>query len=693
VHTLNLGILAHVDAGKTSLTERLLYAAGVIDTLGSVDAGNTQTDSLALERQRGITIKSAVTSFTIDDITVNLIDTPGHPDFIAEVERVLSVLDGAVLVISAVEGVQAQTRVLMRTLQRLAVPTLIYVNKIDRVGAREAAVLDEIRTRLTAASVAMGTASGLGTPGAGFTAFGASHASFAAALADLLTSHDDMLLADYVRGDSAVPYRGLRRALAEQTRRALVHPVFFGSAITGAGISSLIDGIKELLPAAGGDREGEVSGTIFKIERGSAGEKIAYVRMFDGTLRTRDRVESGRKGGKAKVTAISVFDGGPAAPRGEIAAGQIGKLWGLPEIQIGETIGMPPERLGSGFFDPPTLETVVVPASAGGRGEGHRLHAALSQLAEQDPLINLRQGDVRSQLCLPAPALLLSLYGEVQKEVIGATLASEYGIEVGFERTTTICVERPAGVGAATERIKGEGNPFLAGVGLRVEPAEAGAGVRFGLEIELGALPYSFIKAIEETVHETLGQGLYGWQVTDCQVTLIYSAYWPRQSHAHAHFDKSMSSTAGDFRNLTPLVVMAALRQAGTTVLEPMHRFELELPTDTLSSALPVLVKLGALLRGAPGGRPPGSAQPFGAAVARGAVSVLDGEMPAAAVHQLRQQLPSLTRGEYVLECAFHRYQPVRGANPVRARSDHNPLDRKEYLLRVRRGVLSTAGS
>ena len=133
--TLNLGILAHVDAGKTSLTERLLYAVGVTDHLGRVDAGSTQTDTLALERQRGITIRSAVVSFVLDDVTVNLIDTPGHPDFIAEVERVLGVLDGAVLVISAVEGVQPQTRVLMRTLRRLRIPTLIFMNKVDRAGA------------------------------------------------------------------------------------------------------------------------------------------------------------------------------------------------------------------------------------------------------------------------------------------------------------------------------------------------------------------------------------------------------------------------------------------------------------------------------------------------------------------------------------------------------------------------------
>src|ERR687884_584937 len=147
--TLNLGILAHVDAGKTTLTERLLYAAGVIDEIGRVDDGTTQTDSLVLEQQRGITIKSAVVSFAIGDVTVNLIDTPGHPDFVAEVERVLSVLDGAILVISAVEGVQPQTRILMRALRRLRIPSLIFVNKIDRRGADHQRVLAEISERLT----------------------------------------------------------------------------------------------------------------------------------------------------------------------------------------------------------------------------------------------------------------------------------------------------------------------------------------------------------------------------------------------------------------------------------------------------------------------------------------------------------------------------------------------------------------
>ena len=293
MRTLNLGILAHVDAGKTSLTERLLFAAGVIDEIGSVDDGSTQTDSLALERRRGITIKSAVVSFAIDDVTVNLIDTPGHPDFIAEVERVLSVLDDAVLVISAVEGVQAQTRVLMRTLQRLRIPALLFVNKIDRSGAQDEAVLRAISGRLTPAIIPMGSARHLGTRGAGFTPYRAGDAAFTARMADVLATRDDALLAAYVDDETAVSYGRLREELAAQARRALAHPVFFGSAMTGAGVDALTAGIRELLPAAEGDADGPVSGTVFKVERGPTGERIAFARMFSGTVRARDRLRFG----------------------------------------------------------------------------------------------------------------------------------------------------------------------------------------------------------------------------------------------------------------------------------------------------------------------------------------------------------------------------------------------------------------
>ncbi|WP_046503944.1 elongation factor G [Streptomyces odonnellii] len=682
MRTLNLGILAHVDAGKTSLTERLLHAAGVIDEIGSVDDGSTQTDSLTLERQRGITIKSAVVSFVVDGVTVNLIDTPGHPDFIAEVERVLNVLDGAVLVISAVEGVQAQTRVLMRTLRRLRIPTLIFVNKIDRRGAHDERVLRAVSERLSPAIVPMGAAYGLGARGAGFTPFGEADDTFTAGLAEVLADHDDALMAAYLDDGTPLPYRRLRDGLAAQTGRALVHPVYFGSAITGAGVDALITGITELLPASERDTEGAVSGTVFKIERGTAGEKIAYVRMVSGTVRTRDKLLFGRHGAggaaaEGKVTAISVFDQGAAVSRSSVEAGRIGLLRGLGDIRIGDTIGDamaavdaadPPgsstaqDPSGQRHFAPPTLETVVVPRSPADKGA---LHEALAQLVEQDPLINLRQDAIRQEISV-------SLYGEVQKEVIQATLANDFGVHVTFRETTTICVERPAGSGEALEIMGKDPNPFLATIGLRVEPAPHGSGVEFRREIELGSLPLAFLKAIEETVKQTLLQGIHGWQVIDCAVTLTRSGYAPRQSHAHAVFDKSMSSTGGDFRSLTPLVLMAALKQAGTMVYEPMHRFRLELPADVYGSALPVLARLRAVPR---------------TPSTHGSSYLLEGEIPAAQVHELEQRLPTLTRGEGVLESAFDHYQQVTGPLPSRPRTDHDPLNRKEYLLRVVRRV------
>lgn len=678
MRSLNLGILAHVDAGKTSLTERLLHATGVIGEIGSVDAGSTVTDSLQLERRRGITIKAAVANFPLDGVSVNLIDTPGHSDFIAEVERALGVLDGAVLVISAVEGVQPQTRVLMRALRRLDIPTLLFVNKIDRRGARDESLLADIADLLTPQIVPMGSVVEAGTPRAAFRSYEKARglAAFRALLLDRLTVLDEELLAAYVDDEDAVTPRRLRRALAAQSRRGRVYPVYFGSAITGAGVDELLRGIRHLLPLAADDADLPLQGSVFKMERGPAGEPVAYVRMYAGTLCVRDRVRFGaavRAGGNAteptegRVTSIAVFEGGDAVPRRQVAAGSIAKVRGLAGIRIGDVVGEADERIrarsGRHHFSPPTLETVVEPRDERDRA---KLHPALTLLAEQDPLIDLRQDDVRREISV-------SLYGEVQKEVIQSTLGEQFGLEVEFRPTTTICVERVLGVGEAQERIKQGDNPFLAGIGLRVEPGEPGAGVRFGYEIELGALPIAFHKAIEETVHATLREGLLGWQVVDARVTLISSGYWPRQSAMHQGFSKAMSSTAGDFRQLTPLVLMDALRRAGTVVQEPIHHFSAEVPADVFGALLPVLAGLRAV--------------PRASAVVGGSYRV-EGDIPAGRVHELEQLMPPLTRGEGVLETAFDRYQDVAGGKlPERPRTDLNPLDRKEYLLRLSRRV------
>jgi ribosomal protection tetracycline resistance protein len=660
---LNLGILAHVDAGKTTLTERLLYEAGVIDELGSVDAGTTQTDSLTLERQRGITIRSAVASFELNDVHVNLIDTPGHPDFIAEVERVLSVLDGAVLLISAVEGVQPQTRILMRALQRLRIPTLVFVNKIDRPGAGDDRVVQAISERLTTAVVPMGTVHALGTRAAYFVLSSAEDTAFRVRLAEVLAERDEGIMVAYVEDESDPPYRLLRDALVAQTARALVHPVFFGSAVTGAGVESLMTGIGELLPASAGDSDGPVAGTVFKIERGANGEKIAYVRMFSGTIRTRELLRFGR-GLEDKVTAITVFERGPAVQRPAVSAGAAGKLWGLSGIQVGDRIGEAGTDAPDHHFSPPTLESVVV---AGKFDDGVRLRVALAQLAEQDPLINVRQDTTRQELTV-------SLYGEVQKEVIQATLANEYGLDVTFRETTPIYIERPIGTGEAIEILHAESNPFLATIGLRVDPAANDSGVDFRLQVDPRTVPLYIYKTREgfsdrmgQYVRQALREGPFGWQVTDCVVTMTKCSYSVPDGPPSR---RGPLSTAADFRKLTPLVLMQALERGRTVVCEPIVRAIVEIPTGAIGAVMAALARLEAAVE---------------TPSLRGTLSMIETVLPAVRAQDLERQLPELTGGEGVLDSTFAGYQPLSGDQPTR-RADDRVSSQRVPLRSGRRG-------
>lgn len=475
-------------------------------------------------------------------------------------------------------------------------------------------------------------------------------------VAEALAEGNDSILAAFIDDDRPIPYRTLRKELAAQTRRRKVHPVFFGSALTGAGVGTLMAGLAELLPPARRDVHGPVCGRVFKIERGGTGEKVAYVRMFSGNLGVRQRVRFGATG-ERRVTGIEVFDRGGAVRRSAVAAGEIARIRGLVEAKVGDAIGAH-ERRAEQQFAPPALETLVVPRDPHDRGS---LRAALAQLAEQDPLIDVRQDDVRREI-------FVSLFGEVQKEVIAATLEEDFGVAADFVRTTTIHVERPVGIGGAVERLGEPHNPFVATVGLRVEPALPGSGVAFTIEAELGAMPLAFFRAVEDTVRRTLREGLHGWEVTDCAVVMTDAGYLAKHSLGHARFTKSISSTGEDFRKLTPLVLMAALRRAKTVVCEPIHGFRLEAPEDTLGVLVPALARLDAIPREQRLDR---------------SACVVTGDVPAARIHDLRQRLPVLTRGEGVLECVFDRYEPVRGAFPIRQRTGLDPLNRAEYLLRV----------
>ncbi|MFF5082804.1 GTP-binding protein [Actinoplanes sp. NPDC000266] len=640
---LNLGIVAHVDAGKTSLTERLLFEAGAVDQPGSVDAGTTRTDSMELERRRGITIRAAVTSIRLGDLTVNLLDTPGHPDFIAEVERSLAVLDAAVLVVSSVEGVQPQTVAIWRALRRIGVPTMFFLNKVDRAGADVERAVTQLRERLAARPLV------LTTPG------GDSLALDAEPVVEAVAEVDDAVAARWLTGERVGP-RHVRRAIRLAVRGGRLSPVACGSAITGAGVPQLRHLLAGLLPrSARGD--GPLAGTVFAVDRDERGRR-AWLRLWSGQLRVRDRVQlAGNR--PQRVTEIAVSEPGGVRVRPSASAGQIAAVRGLP-VRIGQHVGDPPRR-HLYRFPPATRQALVEAVDPAQR---LALFAGLAELADEDPLVDLRLDEHEAQA-------VIRLHGEVQKEVIAALLEDRYGVRARFSGTLTACIERVAGSGTGEDRIRERGNPYLAGIGLRVEAAPPGHGVEVRPGIEPGRLTPAFVAAIEEGVRAALRQGPHGWPVTDCVVTMTSSQYWPRQSRPHQKFDKSISSVAADFRNLAPVVVAAALRRAGTRVCQPVERFDLNLPPRTFDAVAALLGRLGAVIDDT---------------TTTGGYLEVGGTIPSSRVPEVVAALPDLTGGEAVLTTRFDHYAPVTGDHPpVLHRRGPDPDDREEWFRAVPR--------
>jgi ribosomal protection tetracycline resistance protein len=439
-------------------------------------------------------------------------------------------------------------------------------------------------------------------------------------------------------------------------RSGRLTPVLAGSAITGAGVRRLEGALADLAPRAADACGGAAAGSVFKVDR-DGGTRRTRVRLWSGSVAPRDRLLGG--GRREVVTEVRVSRQGALERAERARAGQVAVLAGLSSARVGDAFGPVPGRVVH-HFPPPTRQAVVEPVDARRRTA---LFTALTELADTDPLIEGRVSEDDGEAAV-------SLHGEVHQEVLGSLLAETYAVPVRFRDLSTVCIERVTGTGEALDVIGIDDNPYLATIGLRVEARPVGHGLEFSPGIERGNLPPAFVAATEEGVRAAFRQGLSGWSVTDCLVTMTRSGYLPRQSAMHAGFAKSMSSVGADFRLLGRVVAMAALEEAGTRVCEPFERFDLEVPVDVLGAVVALVGTLGGHVEESSGGD---------------GVVRLGGLLASARLPGLVRALPDLAAGEAVLTHRLDSHVPARGRPPIRRRHGVDPRDRQRWFREMPR--------
>lgn len=566
---INVGILAHVDAGKTTVTEGLLYESGVIDKLGRVDDGTTVTDSMDLEKNRGITIKSSTISFNYKGVKVNIIDTPGHMDFIAEVERSLRILDGAVLVISAKEGVQLQTKIIFDTLLRLRIPTIIFVNKIDRDGVNIEKLYKDLSSKLSPNFILMEK---LKINEGSFEIVSIDEdinfrEKFYSSLLDL----NDQLGKKYLN-EEEITSKDYDMAFLDGVKASRLFPLFHGSGLKNIGIDKLLDGIITCFTNGTNEARDKLSAYVYKIDRSIKSDKLTYLKVFGGTINARDVIRINGSDRTLKIKSLRCLSNGKLITTDSVAWGDIAVVVNDKQLKIGDFIGDKP-KLGVNIdMAKPALKVSVSPSI---ERERSKLIDALMELTEEDPFLDYEIMDSTGEL-------VLKIFGQVQMEVVEAVLKDRYGIEIEFGQVKTIYKERPKKRSEATIYMGPGPNPYWATIGLSIEPLPIGSGLVYETNISYGYLQRPFQMAVRDGVENACKEGLLGWELTDLKVVFIHGEY------------SSPVSTPSDFRNLAPYVFWQALNNSETQVLEPYFKYTLQVPNEYCGRAIGDLEKMRA---------------------------------------------------------------------------------------------------
>ncbi|MEK4062971.1 MULTISPECIES: GTP-binding protein [Paenibacillus] len=648
---INVGIFAHVDAGKTTTTEHILYESGRIRALGSVDSGTAMTDSMEVERQRGISVRAALASFAWKGVQVNLVDTPGHVDFLSEVERSLRVMDCAVLILSAVEGVQAQSEMIWNALRKLGIPTLIFVNKMDRVGADPGAVLAQARTYLSGDIIPVQQPVGKEQEYTGASDLWQAGADAAARteLLEALAERDERLLELYMSGGSP-DLAVWKKHLQAEAASGQMFPLVYGVAAKGLGITELLDAMIDYFPRAGGDAEQPVSGIVYNIQRDKSMGRMAFVRLYDGTIRNRDTVKNYSQNVEAKVTQIRKVEGGRTEDVGALEAGDIAVVYGLSGVQIGDVLGRPDAIPQEAKLAVPLLTVRVF---WGTEFDDHKVIGALQELADEDPLLD-------AQWLQEERELHIKVMGPIQLEVLDSVMESRYGLKVTFGQPSVIYKETPsrAGEGFIAYTMP---KPCWAILRFLIEPGPPGSGLVYESLVRSSDLLPQYQNETARRVPEALQQGLYGWEVTDLKVTLVEGNHHVWHTHPL------------DFAVATPMGIMDGLNRIGTTLLEPILQVRIVVPEENSGRVMNDLVQMRGTFE------PP---------LLQGERMIIEGRLPLATSLDYPVTLSSYTKGRSTFTSFFAGYEECPpDVTAERIRRGVNPLDQAKYILSVRKAL------
>lgn len=658
----NIGILAHVDSGKTTLTEQLLFLCGAIRNAGSVDSGTTATDSLTVERQRGISVRTATACAEWKGVTVNIIDTPGHMDFAGEVERALSALDYAVVIVSAVEGVRAHTENILKALDNANLPGLIFINKVDRSGADIKKVIKELEGISSTAHILLSDIENEGSENCLVSSL--DDKAFCTRATQVLADLSDEV-AEIFLEDKVISKEMADEIIRKEISACRLTPVVSGSAKYAVGIKELADILVEYMPDSTRRATEDLCGIIFKIEHDKSLGKISHIRLFGGEIENRDEVElfaaeknsvketdaveiEDKKIIREKVSQIKKFCGARSSDTGIVRSGDVAAVCGLPSAKNGFYIGSPLKNEAPRLVNP-FLRVKVTPSDSDPL-KVPELAAALGEMSDEEPYIDAKWENGQKEITI-------STTGKIQLEVLSNLLKERYGLSAEFSPPTVIYKETPSKAGTGLARYTMP-KPCWAVVEFYIEPMPRGYGVSYHGRLPNNQCYYRYQSHIHTSFNSCLEQGLYGWEVTDFKCTLVGGEHHTIHTHPL------------DFFVCTPMAFMNGLNDLGSTILEPLLKIRVVAPEDFSGKIFSEIIRMGG---------------EYDSPLIRSGMVTIEAIVPVATSMNFPERLATLTSGKAVLSQSFYGYRECNdGMEHINPRNGVNPLDRSKWILHTR---------